>query len=112
MLGPVVGARRVERAGLIQARKKFIRQRGYELVGLFRNAYRQLGQSAWRNRVDERTRGVVDPVHVFGLVLGRRHQLAALELAGEVERAAFLELKRPPPRSHVPPLVALFAYLS
>ena len=43
MLAPVVGAHRVERAGLIQARKKFIRQRGHERVGLFRNAHRQLG---------------------------------------------------------------------
>src|ERR1700736_5333762 len=91
MLAPVVGAHGVKRAGLIQARKKFIRQRGHELVGLFRNAHRQLGQSAWSNRVDQRTRGVVDPVHVLGLVLGRRERLAALELAGEEERAAVPE---------------------
>ena len=38
MLAAVGGAHRVERAGLIQARKKFIRQRGHELVGIFRNA--------------------------------------------------------------------------
>src|SRR4029077_20313516 len=56
MLAPVVGAHGVERAGHIQARKKVIRKRGHELVGLFRNAHRQLGQGAWSNRVDQWTR--------------------------------------------------------
>src|SRR5579859_2327387 len=91
MLAPMAGPHRVERAVFIQASKEVIRQRGHELVGLARNPHRQVGQVAWCNRVDKRTRGVVDPIHVLGLVVGRREWLAALELAGEIECPAVPE---------------------
>src|SRR5438105_3204108 len=105
VLAAVVGPHGVERAGLIQARENLIRQRRQELVGLLRNAHRQLGQSAWRNRMDKRTRGVVDPVHVLGLVFGRPDRLAALQLAGEVERTAVPERDVAEHAGHAPVLV-------
>src|SRR6266550_2807196 len=105
VLAPVVGPHRVERAGLIQAREHLIRQRRHELVGFLRDAHRQLGQSAWRNRVDQRTRGVVDPVHVLGVVFGRRERLAALQLAGQVERTAVPERDVAEHAGHAPVLV-------
>ena len=91
MLLPVAGAHRVERTGVIQARKNFIRQRGHELIGLFRNADRELSQSPWSDSKDQRSRCVVDPVNIRGLVLGCRDLLATLELRGEVKRAAVPE---------------------
>src|SRR5260370_15607309 len=105
MLAPVVGPRGVERAGLIQGRKEFIRQRRHELVRLFGDAHRKLGQSAWIYRVDQRTRGVVDPVDVLGLVLERRQRLAALERACEVESTAVPEPRVAPDSSPTPTLV-------
>src|SRR5437868_8216512 len=105
VLAPVVGPHWVERAGLIQAREHLIWQRRHELVGLLCNFHRQFGDSAWRNRVDQRTRRVVDPVHILGLVFGRRERLAAQQLAGEVERTAVPERDVAEHAGHAPVLV-------
>src|SRR5260370_14803740 len=95
MLAPVVGPRGVERAGLIQGRKEFIRQRRHGLVRLFGDAHRKLGQSAWIYRVDQPSRGVVGPVDVLRLVLERRQRRAS------PERGRALEVPAVPARSLV-----------
>src|SRR5450759_1195163 len=111
VLAPVVGAHLVERTRFIKPGEQLVLQRRDELVGLLRDAHRQLGHSARRNRVDQRTRGVVDPVHVPGLVLGRRERLAAMQLAGEVERQAVPERDVAKHTGHAPVLVDHLAEL-
>ena len=61
----------------------------------------------WRDRVDQRSAGVVDPVHVLRLGVGGRERHAALQLVGERQRPGIpegdvTEHSRPPSSARSP----------
>lgn len=109
MFGAVRGAQGIHQAGGVLGPQPVRLKTRDAPIGLFGQPQRKPGRFARRDRVDERARGVVDPGRIFGLDIGRRERLAALELVRQEQDACIPERHVPQNAGHRPVLVHLSA---
>jgi hypothetical protein len=83
VLAPVRCAQGVEGAVRVARPEALDRQARYSGVGLLGDAECEPSGLERRNRVDQRARGVVDPIHVLRLGVGERERYATLQFVGE-----------------------------
>src|SRR6202521_1295067 len=95
VLTAMVGANRIQRAVVVYLRNELGGQRRDELVRLLGDAQGDLGRLARGDRVNERSGGIVDPVHALRLGIGWGEGPVAVQLSSEEQRAAI-------PECHVP----------
>src|ERR1700674_3855242 len=72
VLTAMVGANRIQRAVVVDLRNELGGQRRDEFVSLLGDAQGDLGRLARGDGVNERSGGIVDPVHALRLGVGRR----------------------------------------
>ena len=75
------------------------------------DSQRKPGQVTRRDGVDQRPRGIVDPVHVFGFVVGRRERNPSLEFGAQRQDPPVPKRDVPQHAGHGPVLVYLPAEL-
>jgi hypothetical protein len=95
VLTAMVRANRIQWTVGVDLRNELGGQGRDELVCLLGDAQGDLGRLARRDGVDERAGGIVDPVHVLRLGIGRREVTGALQLSSEEQRAAIPECHMP-----------------